>query len=180
MAHYTHFKTYPSSFDRTRAIAQGQNQAGLNLERYHYLRAAVTKAYDIKQLQPGDPSNPNPMPFVRQGIVFDRYKLRDLKPLRGVKLHPDADGSIHPGDLKAYKEELFGNWKVREAGILYAMMELRPFWNMLLNFHSPSKTTGIPAWDKLLNDWQAAGFPKSMLQCMVSRSLIDMTSLAAY
>ena len=75
MAHYTHFKTYPPSFDRTRAIAQGQNQAGLNLERYHYLRAAVTEAYDIEQLQPGDPSNPNPMPFVRQGIVFDRYKL---------------------------------------------------------------------------------------------------------
>ncbi|VDC05480.1 unnamed protein product [Peniophora sp. CBMAI 1063] len=166
MVRYVHYKTYPPNFDRAKAIAQGRRQAEGNLERYHYLRAAVTGAYDIEQLQPGDPNNPNPLPFVRHGLVFDRYKLHKLKPLRGMKLHPNADGTIHPGDLKLYKEELFGNWKVREAGILYAYMELRPFFNMMLNYNSPAKTTGIPAWDKLLDEWKAAGFPKRMLQCM--------------
>ncbi|KZV66966.1 hypothetical protein PENSPDRAFT_688564 [Peniophora sp. CONT] len=166
MAPYTHYKTYPPPLDRTKARAQGERQAEQNLERYHYLRAAATKAYDIEQLQPGDHKNPNPMPFMRQGLVFDRYRLRNLKPLRGMKLHPFEDGSIHPGDIKMYIAEFFGNWKVREAGIMYAIMEQRPFWNMMLNYHSPAGTTGVPAWDKLFKEWEASGFPKNMIQCM--------------
>ncbi|KAI0029521.1 hypothetical protein K488DRAFT_32981, partial [Vararia minispora EC-137] len=145
------------------AFQQGRKQAEWMVQRYHYLRAAVTRSYEVRE----EPANISlTQLFPRQSVYFDRYLDFKLEPIRGMKLHPDEEGRIHPGDLEIYKEEIFVSWKNREAGILYVVCTGRPFWNMILNWHSPAHTTGVRAYDDLLSQWQQAGYPKSMLPCM--------------
>ncbi|KZV66960.1 hypothetical protein PENSPDRAFT_755313 [Peniophora sp. CONT] len=157
MARYTHHTTDHPSLSTAELAASAQNQVEESLPRYHYLRAAVTGAYEIERA--------NPVPSLVT-LKFERYEDYDLEPLLDLKVSPNADGSVHPDDLKMYKEELFGNWKVREAGILYVMRMYRQFWNMLLSYNSPARTTGLHAWDAMFDEWKDAGCPMEMVPCM--------------
>lgn len=104
--------------------------------------------------------------FSRQGIDFSPYKEFKLEPIVGIKLHPRADGTIRPGDLKLFQEQFELNWKHSEGGILYNLGGEREFYNCILNYHSPAKTTGSAEWDKLFKQLKDNGFRKSTVPCM--------------
>jgi len=143
---------------------RGPGQAKCNQEHYHYLRAAVTRSFELVTEAP-DPANPVQM-FPRQGLSFARYPAYTLKPLHGMKLRLREDGRMHPDEIQIYKDYLFLGWKSREGGIMYTAVG-QEFWGMILNYHSPARTTGLRAWDTLLNQWKEADYPQSMLPCMV-------------
>ncbi|KAF7792041.1 hypothetical protein EIP86_003068 [Pleurotus ostreatoroseus] len=94
------------------------------------------------------------------------YKPFKLEPVIGVKLHPRDDGTIHPEDIKVYVDMFRSNWKCREGGILRCIEEQREFWNMILNYHSTARTTGIKAWDRLFDRLKRNQFDKGMIPCM--------------
>lgn len=106
--------------------------------------------------------------FPRAGVEFDRYTLYTLDAVSSVKLHPRDDGTIHPEDIKAYKQTMRDSWKCAQGGILYCIGNQREFWNMVLNYHSSSATTGIKAWDRLFDTLRASGYDKGVVPCMVS------------
>ena len=143
----------------------GQKQAAIWAERYHYLCAAANKEYTYLDNIPPDFSRGQLFP--RQGLDFSTYKAYKLDPVTGIKLHPREDGTIHPGDIEVYVEGFRQNWKTREGGILYFVAEQREFWNMVLNYHSKSHTTGILEWDRLLDQLKVKRTP-AIVPCMVS------------
>ncbi|KAJ3478892.1 hypothetical protein NLI96_g9439 [Meripilus lineatus] len=126
---------------------KGQDHLKTALRRYHWLCAAIQQKYTILDNIPVE-FGPGVF-FPRQGLDFTPYTQYSFEPVRGVKLHPREDGTIHPGDLELYRDWFEGNWRCREAGILYCVAEFREFWNMVINYHSVAKTTGKEDWDKL-------------------------------
>lgn len=107
------------------------------------------------------------MPGSRQTIYLSPYQAYNLEPITSVKLHPRADGTIHPGDLKAYHDIFKDDWKMQEGGILYCLGDSRAFWNCLISYHGPTKSTGIKEWDALFHKLQSTGYPKNIIPCMV-------------
>lgn len=155
-----------TSLDRTRqkaVYAQGQKQAALALERFHYLRAAATGAFALTDVPPDFARG---QIFARKGVVFAAYGEAQLPPVLGVKLHPRADGTVHPEDLALYLRGFRASWKAREGGVLYCVGEGREFWNMVLNYHSPAATTGHKPWDRLFAAVKRGGADKSLVPCM--------------
>ncbi|KAH8115090.1 hypothetical protein DFH11DRAFT_1591355 [Phellopilus nigrolimitatus] len=146
------------------AFAQGQDQAGLALERFHYLRASILGLYDLQDGIAPDLSMGQLFP--RQGLDFSKYTDFKLKPVTGIKLHPRDDGTIHPEDVKVYHQSFKDDWKMSEGGVLYFIGDPRSFYNIILNYHSPAKTTGSKEWDKLFARLKAEGFPKNLISCM--------------
>jgi hypothetical protein len=166
----------------------GQRQAELSMTRYHTLAAALTKKYtyaDTPRNAHGGylnlPNNSDPtthnidasalLPGSRQTIDLSSYKASTLEPIPIVKLHPRADGTIHPGDLSKYREVFEDNWKTQEGGILYCVAESRKFWNCLISYHGPTKSTGIKEWDDLFHRLESMGHAKRIIPCMVRVSL---------
>jgi hypothetical protein len=144
----------------------GRKQLALSIERYHYLRAAVTNAYTFDTDVPPDRSRGQL--FSRQGVVFDEYKDYHLEPVVGIKLHPRSDGTILPGDLAVYNQGLRENWKTRQGGVMYCVSEEREFWNIMLNYHATKpQTTGSPVWDALFARLKDEDFRKDLVPCMV-------------
>lgn len=143
---------------------QGQQQAQLALERYHTLCAAVQKRYQQSTVPPDFTKG---WLFERAGLLFSQYRAYSLEPILGVKLHPRPDGTIHPKDLQIYARGFRDDWKCSEGGILYCIGESREFWNMILNYHSVSGTTGIKAWDKLFGRLKRNNYDKAIIPCMV-------------
>ena len=157
-----------TSLDRTlqKAVyAQGQKQAALALERFHYLRAAVTGAYTLTDVPPDFSRG---QLFARKGLEFAAYDGAALPPVLGVKLHPRPDGTVHPEDLALYARGFRACWKMREGGVLYCLGDERAFWNMVLNYHSRAATTGRKDWDRLFAALKRSGFDKGLVPCMVS------------
>ena len=166
MSRYIHEKNLKRG---TEAHAQGERQFELNIQRFHYLCAAATKQYTILDNIPPDPDRGQLFP--RQGIDFSPYRAYKFQPITGVKLHPRSDGTIHPGDIEAYVDAYKGNWKSREGGILYFLAgDVREFWNMIINYHSSSHTTGIREWDEILDKLKVK-LDKKVVPCMVSGPL---------
>ncbi|KAI0826229.1 hypothetical protein BC629DRAFT_1434705 [Irpex lacteus] len=127
----------------------GQRQRQCALERYHYLCAAIQEAYTLHRGQL----------FVRDELDFDRYPAYALESV-SAKLHPRPDGTIHPGDIKLYVDGMVKNYKCSEGGIMYCVGDSRPFWNMVINYHSSAGTTGIKAWDRLFRKLKTSGYDK--------------------
>ncbi|KAK7677503.1 hypothetical protein QCA50_019509 [Cerrena zonata] len=147
----------------TPAYVQGQQQTEIAMERFHYLCAAANKQYIL--LDNISPDLGRAQLFPRQGLDFSQYHIFALKSITGIKLHPRGDGTIHPGDIEVYVDTYRRNWKSREGGILYFVADAREFWNMVLNYHSSSHTTGIQEWDILLDKLKVETNPK-LVPCM--------------
>ncbi len=137
----------------------GRRQRQCALERYHYLCAAIQEAYTLHRGQL----------FVRDELDFDRYPAYALESV-SAKLHPRPDGTIHPGDIKLYVDGMVKNYKCSEGGIMYCVGDSRPFWNMVINYHSSAGTTGIKAWDRLFRKLKTSGYDKTFVPCMASIS----------
>jgi hypothetical protein len=173
----------------------GQQQAELSITRYHTLIAALTKKFtytDAPRNAHGGylnlPNNPEPagthiidasalVPGSRQTIDLSSYQAYKLEPIFNVKLHPREDGTIHPKDLSAYRDVFEDNWKTQEGGILYCLAESREFWNCLMSYHGPIKSTGIEEWDELFHRLELTGHAKNIIPCMVrvSYSLLRLS-----
>ncbi|KAI0340358.1 hypothetical protein BDW22DRAFT_1398698 [Trametopsis cervina] len=153
---YNHFIRSPNTRLR-------QGQGGLAIERYHYLCAAIQQKYEIVSV-PADISKAQLFP--RQGLIFTKYNAFNLEPVLGIKLHPGSDGTIHPGDIDIYRKEMRNGWKCSQGGILYSVGCARAFWNMIIDYHSSSATTGMKVWDKLFVQLKASGFEQSLVPCM--------------
>jgi hypothetical protein len=104
-------------------------------------------------------------------LISHLIRQSTLEPIPNVKLHPRADGTIHPGDLSKYREVFEDNWKTQEGGILYCVAESRKFWNCLISYHGPTKSTGIKEWDDLFHRLESMGHAKRIIPCMVRVSL---------
>ncbi|KAJ3534954.1 hypothetical protein NM688_g7049 [Phlebia brevispora] len=162
MPRYQHFtdltpERYPE------ALRQGEGQAEISIERYHYLCAAIQQKYSMTTV----PANQVPGAiFDRQGLIFDSYTPFKLEPVLGLKLYPDEDGRIHPDELRVYVQEYETSWKCMEGGIMYWVAECRPFWNMVLNYHSPNGTMGRQEWDDLFTRLKNNNFDKGIVPCM--------------
>jgi len=170
------------------AYQMGQRQAELSIQHYHTLVAALTKKYtytdgsrnahggylDVPDSTTGTVNidMSSLVPGSRQTIDLSSYKAYKLDPIRNVKLHPSADGTIHPEDLKAYGDNFNRNWKTQEGGILYCVAESREFWNCVLSYHGPIKSTGIKEWDELFHklESESTNYAKNIIPCMVSVS----------
>ncbi|GJE93367.1 zinc finger MYND domain-containing protein [Phanerochaete sordida] len=163
VSRFKHWTAAELAHDRA-ARELGERQGALAEERYHQLRAAVQGDFALVQNVPPDLARGQLFP--RAGLVFDKYTPRALAPVLGVKLHPRADGTVHPGDLAQYVRGFRDNWKTREGGILYCMGEAREFWNMVLNYHSAAGTTGYKPWDRLFERFKRSGFDRGMIPCM--------------
>ena len=135
------------------------------LERYHYLCAAIQGNY--KFLYDIPPKFSRAQIFTRQGFDFSPYTAYDLKPIRGVKIHPREDGTIHPMDLAIYHEHFTNCWQNSEGGILHSVNDHRGFFNCVLNYHSPAKTTGDEEWDQLFKKLETSGFQMGLVPCLV-------------
>lgn len=149
----------------TARYEQGKEQAEISIERFHYLRASILKKYRFV-----DGITPNlslGQIFPRQGLDFSEYDEYHLEPVSGVKLHPRQDGTIHPGDIERYHDGFKENWKSSEGGLLYYIGEAREFYNIILNYHSPARTTGDLEWDEFFAKLKREDFPKSEIPCMV-------------
>jgi hypothetical protein len=155
----------------TEEYKQGLAQRKIANERYHYLVAFLTGkirvrspydhrdgsfSVDISKVSDG-----------RKDLVFDTYEAFELKPWKAVKLHARKDGGIHPGDVKVYVDMIKSNWKIREAGILYAIDDDRTFANLYIHYLSCYKTTGLPEWDQLFARLKGEDFSRSIIPCMV-------------
>jgi hypothetical protein len=162
-ARYTHETTLDPK--RNKSLYEfGQKQAAENLCCFHMLCAAIQGAYDIVSVPP---DRSRGQFFERAGVAFGKYKEYALEDVLGEKLHPREDGTIHPGDIKTYAKGMRADWRCREGGILRCVREARPFWNMVLNYHSSAGTTGIKAWDRLFTDLKRSNFDKGLVQCQV-------------
>ncbi|KAI0782000.1 hypothetical protein C8Q75DRAFT_737813 [Abortiporus biennis] len=159
---YTHTQSFKPS--ETKLKQQDEKQFECALNRYHYLCAAIQKSYHMQDVPP-DLSRGQLFP--RQGLVFASYTPAKLQPVAGIKLHPRQDGTIHPGDIKVYRDTFRNSWKAREGGILYCIEEdERAFWNMILNYHSSAATTGIKVWDRLFKQLKDSNYDKALVPCM--------------
>ncbi len=139
----------------------------MSTQYYHYLCAAIQQKYEVTTVPPDFSQG---QMFPRAGLVFTAYKTFRLEPVLGIKLHPRPDGTIHPEDIKHYVDMFRSNWKCREGGILRCIDEQREFWNMILNYHSTARTTGMKAWDRLFERLKRNSFDKGMIPCMVRPS----------
>ena len=139
----------------------GRRQAQCAIERYHYLCAAAQEAYTLH----------NPGAF-RSELTFEKYTAYPLTPV-SAKLHPRKDGTIHPGDIEIYVKCMVRNFKCSEGGIMYCLGDERSFWNMVINYHSSAKTSGIKAWDRLFKQLKASGYDKGIIPCMVAMRVFE-------
>ncbi|EIM91580.1 uncharacterized protein STEHIDRAFT_137218 [Stereum hirsutum FP-91666 SS1] len=154
-------KLYPTA-NNPEEYEKGKHQAEIQEDRYHKLRAAIEKKYRILDNIVSD----NGFPFPRQGISFEPYTVVKLETIKGFKLHPFADGTVHPDDLEIYHDMFKTDWNHAQSGILYNIGEAREFWNCILNYHSPAGTTGNEEWDALFEKLKGNGFRKDCLPCM--------------
>jgi hypothetical protein len=164
----------------------GQQQAALSIQRYHTLVAALTKKYtyaDMPRNAHGGylnvPNDVDPttgavnidasalVPGSRQIIDLSSYNAYKLDPITSVKLLPREDGTIHVDDVIEYNQIFKDDWKTQEGGILYCLAESREFWNCLISYHGPTKSTGIKEWDELFQKLESTGYPKNIIPCMV-------------
>ena len=159
------------------AYNQGQHQAELSMERFHYVCAAATQSYSILG------SQNRGMLFAREELEFSAYTPYKLKNVRGLKLHvPRDDGTIVPGDIDPYIEHFRKGWKFREAGIMYCVEEERDFWNLIFHFHAYPGSTGIREWDDILNKLKIDGANPGVVPCMVGRPffMVWLSLMALY
>ncbi|KAI0056597.1 hypothetical protein BV25DRAFT_1813747, partial [Artomyces pyxidatus] len=154
-------ETDNSRLERERELwEQGQQQAKLSNERYHYLCAAIQEAYTFN-IVPRDANN-----YPRPGLIFSSYTAYDLEPVRGLNFHPQYDTPFDPEDIRYYVSQFRRNWKCREGGILYCLAEGRRWWKMLFNYHSSAATTGHKVWDRLFAELKNNNFDKRSIRCM--------------
>ncbi|KAI0042787.1 hypothetical protein FA95DRAFT_531147 [Auriscalpium vulgare] len=132
----------------------GQQQASISIERYHYLCASIQQAYTVIG------------PATRRNIVFPSYTAYPLTPLGDVKLHPREDGTIHPGNVDAYVAQFRADWQCREGGVMYCIVEQHEWFDLILNYHSSARTTGMKQWDRLFQRLKRNNFEKGLVPCM--------------
>jgi hypothetical protein len=155
----------------------GQQQAELWTTHYHTLVAALTKKYTytdmpMNLLNYSDPTGTHIntsalVPGSCQTIDLSSYNGYKLEHIPNAKLHRRADGTINPGDLSLYHDVFEDNWKTQEGRILYCLTESREFWNCLISYHGPIKSTGIKGWDELFHGLESTGYAKNIIPCMV-------------
>ncbi|TCD71848.1 hypothetical protein EIP91_003191 [Steccherinum ochraceum] len=147
------------------AYKQGQDQAQLSIVRYHYLRAAATRAFASTN------EGRRFVLFAREDLQFSKYKDYKLENVQSIKIHvPSPDGRTRFEEIRPYVE-LFqhDSYQCREGGILYCVAEWREFWNIIMHFHcSPQHTTGIGKWDDILVKLQSGEAGQEIVPCMVS------------
>lgn len=162
-ARYVH-NTSISPTNRRDLYALGQKQRALSLQRYHYLRAAVTNSYGFTTVPPAFPGA-----SARHDVHFKPYPDFPLEPVKGVKLRPGADGTFHAEDLELAVQYFESNWKTREGGVLYCVGETREFWTMILSYNATfPPTTGWLKFDRLFAKLKGNMFDKGSINCMVS------------
>lgn len=120
-------RLYPTA-NNPEEYEQGMHQAEIQEDRYHKLRAAIEKKYRILDNIVSD----NGFPFPRQGISFEPYTAVKLESIKGFKLHPNTDGTVHPGDLEIYHDMFKTDWNHAQSGILYNIGEAREFLELHL------------------------------------------------
>jgi hypothetical protein len=155
----------------------GQQQAELSTTHYRTLVAALTKKYTYTDTPMNLPNCSDPtgthidmsalVPVSHQTIDLSSYNGYKLEHIPNIKLHLCADGTIHPGDLSSYHDIFEDNWKTQEGGILYCLTESREFWNCLISYHGPIKSTGIKEWNELFHGLELTGYAKNIIPCMV-------------
>lgn len=98
------------------------------MQYYHYLCAAIQGAYTLITVPP-DFSRSR---FITQpGILFDNYGPYNLKPLLGIEVRLQKDGTVPPEYLKDYARSVRDDWKCREGGILNCLFEELELWNVV-------------------------------------------------
>lgn len=158
---YQHLTDITASSD-PQAYKQGQEQARVSLERYHYLCAAATKKFSI----PGRPGQS--LPFYRDELDFSAYAAYPLENIPGVQIHvPSRDSTVHPRDIDPYVGLFRRSWKCRQGGIMYCIEHDRDFWNTIMHFFSGPRTTRIDQWDDILNKLRLNGPNQGAVPCMV-------------
>ena len=162
---YVHTKCRPTH----RLYQQGKEQYSISIERYHYLLASITGEYTVLDAESTLPQ----LPGIRQTLYFNNYKGVKLKPIRDIRIFSRPDGSVNPEQIAEFQRTLDTDWKTREGGILYCVAEWREYWNCLVNYRSPSKTTGSQDWDKLFEELKANNFDKKLVPCMVRESTVS-------
>ncbi|KZV60413.1 hypothetical protein PENSPDRAFT_760010 [Peniophora sp. CONT] len=137
-ARYVH-NTSVSPTNQPKLYQLGQKQGALSLQRYHYLRAAITNSYGFKTVPPAFPGASE-----RYDIHFQPYSDFPLEPIKNVKLRPGTDGTFHAADL-----------------------ELAEFWTMILSYNATFPlTTGWDKFDKLFKKLKENGYDKGSVNCM--------------
>ncbi|TCD71845.1 hypothetical protein EIP91_003188 [Steccherinum ochraceum] len=141
---FQHFKDITPASDRS-GYELGQKQRETSLEQFHYLCAASIQAFTSVD------ASSRHLPFGREELEFSKYTDFPLKNITDLKLHlPRPNGSVNPGDIRLYVDNFTNDWQCREGGILRCTYDVRAFWNLVMNFHSKARTTGIQAFDDLL------------------------------
>lgn len=159
---YQHIKPNDSS----EIWHHGKAQGALNLQRYHYLCASIQGRYKYHSTISPDFAR-GQRSFLR-GFDFSPYTAYRLEPILGIKLEPLVNGTVHAEDLKLYHNQFTNSWRHSEGGILYNMGDEREFYNCILNYHSPTKTTGDEEWDEFFEKLKDSGFQKGLVPCMVN------------
>lgn len=161
----------PARFKRTKVqpgtpyYDKARTQIATSNERYHYLVAEITGDYT---------AIPFPVIFGSKTggssytVDFLKYQGKDLEPFEGICLERTRpDGSIPSQKLRSIQKAFSDNYKMSEGGILYAVGDWGAFLNCMVNWRSPSRTTGNQLWDELLDALEGNGFDRSMIPCMV-------------
>ena len=148
---------------------QGQEQAKISIERYHYLCAALQCKYIIKQVLATD--SMHRAVYDGRGLVFDAYTAYPLKPVYGIKWSSGLDGACSPQVMHCCVQAYERSWKCMEGEILYMVAEQQEFWHMMRNYNSPNGTMGRSAWDELFVRLKQTGYDKGIIPCMVGDAI---------
>lgn len=166
-----YIRSFPS--EGTEQLLEGRKQAELSNTRYHYLRAAIQGNFRLTGDIPSSSTNGHFFP--RCIIDFREYADFPLDQISGEKIHPGEDGLVGSAELEEYQTELTSDWKVVEGGILSCTGKARAFFNIMINYNSPSKTSGNSEMDAYFAQLKAEDFRKESIPCMVRLLPLMMT-----
>ncbi|KLO11666.1 hypothetical protein SCHPADRAFT_974350 [Schizopora paradoxa] len=159
---YRYKRRNPNPRSQLYFVAQGMSKAAL--EHYHYLCASIQGKFVLSNYIPMDMGDGQI--FHQHGLDFSPYTEYELRPIVSKKALQRPIGTYHPDELKLYHEYFANDWMHSAGGILHNMKDRREFFNCILNYHSPAKTTGNEEWDAFFEKFKESGFQKSLVPCM--------------
>jgi hypothetical protein len=101
-------------------------------------------------------------------IDFSAYKDVKLHPIEDIELPKAEDGSFNILAFALFPITVKGDWRMREGGVLCTLGEYGDFFNSMIGYHSPAKTTNIAEWNTLFEKLENSGYRKNIIPCMVS------------
>ena len=166
---FKHFHPEPG----TDAYREGQEQAKLNLESYHYIRALILGEYTIvdhvgpESDAPPDEKHTSP----KKQLDFSQYTGCELRMPLDVEVRLQEGGTVSPEDLKTCRDSIKVKHWISNGDILDALQDHRQaFFSIMINYNSTAKTTGDAAWDAFFNKLKEDGVPQKNIKCPVSSS----------